>query len=70
MWVFSSWGPQNTDPAVILAVARHPGADRSLLTELAYNEDHTDVRLTAQDRLQPLLRREIRDDILERWDVE
>ncbi len=59
---------RDADPRVILAVAQHPRADRSLLTELAYNEQNTDVRLTAQDRLQPLLRREIRDDILERWD--
>ena len=35
---------------------------------LAYDDKHADVRLAAQDRLRPLLRREIRDDILERWD--
>lgn len=58
----------DADLAVILAVAEHPRADRSLLTELAYNDQHAQVRVAAQDRLQPLLRREIRDDILERWD--
>ena len=56
------------DPVVTLAVARHARADRQLLLKLAYS-DHVDVRLAAQDRLRPLLRREIRDDILERWDV-
>jgi hypothetical protein len=61
---------QDPDPSVILAVAMHPGADRSLLTTLAYDDTHADVRVAAQGRLQPLLRREIRDDILERWDVE
>ncbi len=59
---------RDPDPAIILAVARHPRADRTLLMELAYDDQHADVRLAAQDRLRPLLRREIRDDILERWD--
>lgn len=59
---------RDPDPVVILAVARHPRTDRSLLMDLAYDEKHTDVRLAAQDRLKPLLRREIRDDVLERWD--
>lgn len=61
---------KDVDPSVMLAVAHHPRADRSLLTQLAYNDEHVDVRLAAQDRLQPLLRREIRDDILERWESE
>ena len=56
------------DPVVMLAVAMHSRADRQLLLELVYNDD-VDVRVAAQERLRPLLRREIRDDILERWDV-
>jgi hypothetical protein len=60
---------QDAEPTVVLAVARHPAADRALLTELAYRDDDAQVRVAAQDRLQPLLRREIRDDILERWDT-
>jgi hypothetical protein len=59
---------RDADPAVILAVARHPRADRTLLMDLAYDDQHTEVRLAAQDRLEPLLRREIRDDVLELWD--
>lgn len=55
------------DIEVVLAVARHPRADRSLLTQLAYDPRDPRVRLTAQGRLEPMLRREIRDDILERW---
>lgn len=55
------------DVKVLLAVAHHPHADRSLLTDLAYDERAPEVRLAAQHRLKPLLRREIRDDILERW---
>jgi hypothetical protein len=59
---------RDPDPVVTLAVAQHASADRQLLLDLAYS-DHVDVRLAAQDRLRPLLRREIRDDILERWNV-
>jgi hypothetical protein len=55
------------DVSVLLAVASHPRADRDLLTRLAFDDRDPGVRLIAQDRLEPLLRREIRDDILERW---
>ena len=60
---------EDPDPVVILAVAMHANADRSLLFRLSDN-DHIDVRVTAQERLRPLLRREIRDDILERWEAQ
>lgn len=58
-----------TDPdiGVLQAVASHPRADRELLTKLAFDERDAQVRLTAQSRLKPLLRQEIRDDLLERW---
>lgn len=58
----------DSDIGVMMAVARHPRADRALLTMLAYDDRDGGVRLAAQRRLEPLLRREIREDILERYD--
>ena len=58
---------QEQDESVLLAIASHPHADRSLLTFLAYDARSGPVRLRAQARLKPLLRKEIREDILERW---
>ena len=55
------------EEAVLLAIASHPQADRSLLTFLAYDDRSGPVRLLAQTRMKPLLRKEIREDILERW---
>ncbi len=55
------------EESVLLAIASHPQADRSLLTYLAYDARSGPVRLQAQTRLKPLLRKEIREDILERW---
>lgn len=57
----------DADVSVLQAVASHPHADRDLLMQLAFDDRDAQVRVTAQDRLEPLLRREIRDDILERW---
>ena len=57
----------DVDAEVVLSVANHPNADRTLLTALAYDERDGVVRMAAQKRLEPLLRREIREDILERW---
>ncbi|MBT4097546.1 MAG: hypothetical protein HOE86_07875, partial [Gemmatimonadetes bacterium] len=57
----------DSDISVLQAVASHPHADRDLLMQLAFDDRDAQVRVTAQDRLEPLLRREIRDDILERW---
>ncbi|MBT6144707.1 MAG: hypothetical protein HOH74_04715 [Gemmatimonadetes bacterium] len=59
----------DSDVGVVQAVASHPHADRDLLMLLAFDDRDAQVRLTAQDRLEPLLRREIRDDILERWEA-
>jgi|GEM_PF-809957 len=55
------------EESVLLAIASHPQADRGLLTYLAYDGRSGPVRLEAQRRLKPLLRKEIREDILERW---
>ena len=57
----------DTDTAVVLAVAEHPAADRDLLTKLAYSATEGSVRSLAQKRLEPILREEIREDIMERW---
>ncbi|MFH1571163.1 MAG: hypothetical protein ABIL09_24425 [Gemmatimonadota bacterium] len=57
------------DSGVLMAVANHPRADRALLTALAYDDRDGNVRLAAQRRLEPLLRNEIREDILERYDA-
>jgi hypothetical protein len=54
--------------AVACAVARHPHADRRLLMALAEDRRDSTLRQTAQDRLVPLLRGEIREDVLQRWD--
>ncbi|MFC1526720.1 hypothetical protein ACFL6X_07925 [Candidatus Latescibacterota bacterium] len=56
----------DADLAVLMAVAQHPRADRQLLMALAYDDRDGDVRMAAQDRLEPLLRTELREDILER----
>jgi len=58
------------DESVLLAIASHPRADRSLLTFLAYDARSGTVRMQAQTRLKPRLRKEIREDILERWKTE
>ncbi|MEE2658035.1 MAG: hypothetical protein VX733_05975 [Candidatus Latescibacterota bacterium] len=59
---------RDLDLTVVLGVAQHPRADRALLMRLAYDDRDPQIRLVAQDRLEPLLREEIRDDMLERWD--
>jgi hypothetical protein len=57
------------DFEVLLGLVAHPRADRKLLAKLARdNRDGAEVvRLAAQQRLVPLLRKEIREDLLERW---
>ena len=55
------------DLEIVKAVARHPNADRDLLVQLAYDKRDAEIRTSAQKRLEPLLRSEIREDILERW---
>lgn len=57
----------DNDLEVLLGLVAHPRADRKLLMKLARDERDGGVRLAAQQRLVPLLRREIREDLLERW---
>ncbi len=57
----------DSDPEVLLALVAHPRADRKLLMRLARDDRDEGVRLAAQQRLVPLLRKEIREDVLERW---
>lgn len=57
----------DNDLEVLLGIVAHPRADRKLLMKLARDERDGTVRLAAQQRLVPLLRREIREDLLERW---
>ena len=52
---------------VVVAVANHPRCDRELLEQLSFDERDPAIRLAAQARIEPLLRSEIRDDVLERW---
>lgn len=52
---------------VVLGVAGNPGADRELLLSLA-SDSAIAIRQEAQKRLVPLLREEIREDVLERWE--
>ena len=53
---------------VVVAVANHPKSDRELLEQLSFDDRDPAIRLAAQTRIEPLLRREIRDDVLERWE--
>lgn len=55
------------DLEVLQALVAHPRADRKLLTKLARDDRDAGVRLAAQKRLVPLLRQEIREDLMERW---
>ncbi|MEW6754897.1 MAG: hypothetical protein AB1505_28530 [Candidatus Latescibacterota bacterium] len=52
---------------VVVAVANHPGADRALLIDLVDDPRDAAIRMAAQAALLPLLRAEIREDVLERW---
>ena len=57
----------DSDASVVLAVVEHPTANRDLLTALAYSSTEGSIRALAQKRLEPILREEIREDIMERW---
>ena len=57
---------RDSDIGVLVSVAQHPSADRRLLMKLAYDDRDPGVRLAAQNRLEPLLRSEIREDVMER----
>lgn len=50
-------------------VARHPQAGKDLLMSLADFDRDMAVRQVARRRLEPLLRGEIREDVLERWNT-
>jgi len=57
----------DNDASVVLAVVEHPTANRDILTTLAYSSTEGSIRALAQKRLEPILREEIREDIMERW---
>jgi hypothetical protein len=56
------------DTQVLQAIAQHPKADRDILAVLSLHQDKA-VRTKAEKRLEPILRREIREDVLERWNL-
>ncbi len=55
------------DVEIQLAVANNPNTSRELLTLLASGKREKSVKDIAQSRLEPILRQEIREDVLERW---
>ncbi|MEE3235189.1 MAG: hypothetical protein VX294_13555 [Candidatus Latescibacterota bacterium] len=55
------------DSEIQLAVAKNPNTSRELLTFLATGKREESVKNQAQSRLEPILRNEIREDVLERW---
>ena len=55
------------DIEIQLAVASNPNTSRELLTLLASGKREKSVKDIAQNRLEPILRDEIREDVLERW---
>lgn len=57
------------DLAIQESVAKHPRADRSLLLALSGFDRDVMVRQVARKRLEPVLREEIREDVLERWET-
>jgi hypothetical protein len=57
------------DLAIQESVAKHPRADRSLLIALSGFDRDVAVRQVARKRLEPVLREEIREDVLERWET-
>ena len=58
---------RDLDIDVLKAVASHANTSRDVLVALAYDKRDKDLRTRAHERLKPLLRREIKEDILERW---
>ena len=58
----------DSDPHVVIAVARHPQADRDILLRLSKFDQEVAIRQIARERLLPLLKGEIREDVLERWE--
>lgn len=56
------------DLAIQQNVAKHPRAGRKLLLALSDFDRDVTVRQVARKRLEPVLREEIREDVLERWE--
>ncbi len=59
----------DADLAIQLSVAQHPHAGRDLLLSLVDFDRDISVRQVARERLKPILRGEIREDVLERWET-
>ena len=59
------------DPNVPIqvTVAKNPQAGKNLLMTLARFDRDLEVQQVARRRLEPLLRGEIREDVLERWNT-
>ena len=55
------------DAEIQLAIATHPNTSREILTLLASGKRDESVKNKAQSRLEPIIRNEIREDVLERW---
>ncbi len=60
---------EDAELGIVLAVAQHRNAERNTLFRLAADPRWSAVRTAAQASLKPLLRSEIREDLLERWDM-
>ncbi len=60
---------EDPDLAIQQNVAKHPRADRTLLLALSDFDRDVTVRQVARKRLEPILRNEIREDVLERWET-
>lgn len=57
------------DLAIQKSVAQHPLAGKELLFALSDAQRDAGVREVARKRLEPILRSEIREDVLERWNT-
>ena len=55
------------DLEIQLAIIQNPNTSRELLTLLASGKRDQSVKNLAQSKLEPILRDEIREDVLERW---
>jgi hypothetical protein len=60
----------DSDSTVLMAVVQHPQADRDLLLRFSQFDENLAVRQVARERLIPLLKGEIREDVLERWEAQ
>lgn len=60
---------EDADVTIQLSVAQHPQAGKELLFALSAAERDSGVQEMARKRLEPILRSEIREDVLERWNT-